>query len=546
MEVPPPGREGFCRIEVWPSEPGTGTPLIWYVDNGILWAYFGTQHPRAFSRGVLSLSWLQRLFADPRLARELSGVFALFAVNNRSREALAVADRLGVQSVYWGTDSAGTQHISTHLLRLMLATGHDGTVNRSGFLAHMGFGYPVDPYTEVYHGVRKLPPSSYLLFADGRLQRGVYWSAPAPSPKQGKGGIPNMVGALRAAMEGGVAEEGIFLGLTAGRDSLCLASMLPAESRPLTGTFGVPGCADQVRAEQISAELKWPHVSGTVCSPEEFSEWATYVAYQSAGLATASYADMTAFVARHVPRGRAFVMGEGGECLRDFFQTDGRQPLDTLQQDYMTHREYLRRTLAPELARDLGEYPGSLLRSVRASIRETDDELFALSFYRFQRMPGTFSLRHSVLGSLRAKLSPFLDTNFMNSAYRLKRDWHGGSRLHRTLIAHARPGLISYFDPPAETLPPTQDWPTRFGGRLGEVVYNLMEELLTLCDDVFHADGVRQLCRETQERPSRAIYHLLRILSFALGRSLLKERTRNGFSAIERMNPVSLPTAEVM
>jgi hypothetical protein len=535
-----------CRLSQWAAEPGTGTPLLWRENTAVTWAYFGAHHPFAISRDVLSSEWVERIFVEPSLARELTGVFSFFAIDARRGRAIIVGDRLGVQALHYGHDRHGTWRISTHAMWLMLANGHDGAVEPAGFLAHMGFGYPVAPHTEVYRGVCKMPPAGYITVGLDSLRQATYAAPVVPGETLQDELIPRLVFAVDSAMNSTLGSHQPLLGLTAGKDSLCLASIA---TRPmLTGTLGVPSCADQVQARHISNTLGWPHLVGTVCSPELLPAWASHVSFQSAGLATASYVDMAAFVDAYVPRGSAFVMGEGGECVRDFFQANGRPALTTLQQDYVTPVDYLRETLVPALLHELRDYPGALLASVRDGRGQEDDRLFATYFYRFQRMPGNFSLRHAVLGSLRARLSPFLDTRFMEHAYGLHPQEHTNSRVHRLMIAYSRPALLQFFERPARTPYSAQHWHERFADGMGPAVEQILVDALPYCDDVFAPHGIRDMCRRNIVKPSRAIYHLLRIVSFVLARRLLRAEAATQLGEIERQQVVlfsySAPSVE--
>src|SRR5687767_14849251 len=108
-------------FQIWRAEPGTGTPLIWGSDGNLTWLYFGSQHPRAVSSETLTAEWLERLFADPSLARELPGVFGFVAHDRRLSRLLAFGDRLGIQAMHVHEDAAGTWRVSTHLTWLLLA-----------------------------------------------------------------------------------------------------------------------------------------------------------------------------------------------------------------------------------------------------------------------------------------------------------------------------------------------------------------------------------------------------------------------------------------
>lgn len=533
VEVPQSDSFDATRIYAWPSAEGEGSPLIWFKDQKFTWVYFGAQNPQTISDKVLSRIWVESVFDDPAFARQLTGVFAFVAIDRMRGRIIVFGDRLGVQPLYYARDEFNPWRISTHLMWLLLANRHDGTVNQMGFLAHMTFGYSVSPYGEVYKNVQKLPPAGYLVLEGNRaIDAGVYWSQPKKSKAFDENETHTLVKTLGSAMASSLSGDGICLGLTAGKDSLCLASAVNNKLRPTAGTFGVDGCADHLQAEEISSKLGFPWLFGGVCPDEEFSDWATYIAFHSAGLATISYVDMAYFAGNSIKPNIAFVIGEGGECVRDFFVRNGQEPLTTLQAEYMTPFQFLQKTLPPALVTLLGSYPESMLNPVREISLASDDYDFAMEFYRYQRMPGNFSLRHAVLSPLKAKISPFLDSRFIDSTYALDRNYYINSRLHRMIIESATPNLLPFFDFPIKGGKTVQNWRGRFSKGVGTIVYKLLDENLGSCTDLFSAVGVRALCAETIQKPSRAIYHLLRILSLILSRHLLKTERENHVATI--------------
>lgn len=535
LEVGVPDEGSPCYFRIWESAPGIGTPLTWHMDDDVMWAYFGAQNPRSISQDVLSRNWLSKIFDHPELARQLTGVFALFAVNVKTGKLVVFNDRLGVQAIHYGQDSSGTWRISTNLTWLLLSLKHDGAVNDDGFLSHMGFGYSVEASEGVYRNIHTMPRSGCIRLSDSGLKHFSYWSPPATTQATSEQQIADAVLDLRQAIKAVAERDEVVLGLTAGKDSLCLASVLVKEDSTLLGTFGVPNSADQLQARQISAQLGIAHVSGGVCSPNEFPFWASHVSFQSAGLATSSYVDMAAFVGTHVPPGRIFIMGEGGECVRDFFQDGNGRPVETLTQRYMTQGNHLRHTLAPEYRKELQGYPRNLVAHAQSKAGLSDDGAFALHFYRYSRMPGNFSLRHAVLSSLRAKSSPFLDSRFIDGTYDLDLRWYENSRLHREIIASARPELLPFFESPVSSKHTVQEWAGRFVNGIGAATYELLDQALPWCEDVFSGDGVRKLCHENMRQPGRAVYHLFRVLSFALARQLLRTESSERLARIPQI-----------
>ena len=500
---------------------GMGTPVTFGRAGTLAWAHFGARLPAALSASSSAGTWLSRLVRDSSTARELTDAGALFVID-MSRATLTVAgDRLGVQAVHYASGEGGAWKVSTHALWLLREMEHAGGVNDDAACEHFAFGYRASALESVYTGLRTLHPASILTVGHAGAHESTYWETPEASEEGDDVSAGELAHLLRAAMAGAAADRAPFVALTAGRDSLCVSSCAAGDLRPRSGTFGHPDCADRQQGAAVAHALGWPYKSTALCPAEEFELWANRIASHSAGLATASYVDMARFVDVVAPHGTTVLMGEGGECVRDFFHHAG-SPLERLAREFMTPAEYLRPTLARRLHGMLDGYPESALARARAQAPDETEGAFALRFYRSVRMPGNFALRHGVLSALRAKSSPFLDSDFIDAAYALPATRFAGSRLHREMIESTRPSLLPFFDRPVQAARTLQEWPERFRGGVGAVVGRLLESHIDDCADVFEPEGVRALARATIAQPSRALYHLLRILSFTLGRRQLR------------------------
>ena len=523
------------EVRVWKAANGHGTPFLWSEEGAPMWGYLGTRHPRASSPTVLSPVWLRQIFDHPALIAQMPGVFGLVVVDREQRRTLVACDRLGIQSVYYTKTHTGDWMVSTQGMWLLLASGCDGTVNDEAFFSYVGFGYNINATPGLYTGIDRLQPGGYLVIQNARLHTGTYWTPPELTGDLGDdfpgGDVPTLAQYLRAAVETTLVEKP-FLGLSAGKDSLCIASVLEPDTAMLSGTFGMPGCSDRVQGEALASRLGWPHGAFNVASVTEFADRVTHLAFYSAGMATSSYVDFVAFIDQCIPPEAAYIMGEGGECVRDFFRMEGGTFMDKLVQVYTTPIEYLRATLNERFYTALDDYPTNIIDMAKAAAEQPDDDIFFVHFYRYQRMFGNFGPRHDVLSALRARVCPFEDAQFIEATYRLKTSYYTGSGVHRAIIAHARPDLLPFFDHPIQLNQHIQDWQTRFANGTGRVVRQLLADTLPLCEDVFNRAGVLTLCDVNMQSPSRAIYHLLRLLSFAVARRIVRREAALRLAAI--------------
>lgn len=496
------------QLLVRPAAPGEGTPVCGGSGLRFRWLWFGLDAPGLCEDEV------GKLFEDPSGFARFRGVWAFFAADPAGRRTLCAADRLGIQAVYYRPELA---FVSTNPMWLLTATGHDGSCLREGLEDHLGFGYAIHPERQYYRGVVRLAPASYRITSDGSSRTVRYWDG--ESTPGGEPDLDSLVAILREAGRAPGREP--WFGLTAGKDSLCLASVAET-GRGIT--FGDPGCADQVQGRELAALLGWEHRTATLCEPADFERWCHWIAEHSAGLTTGSYVDMLDAIERTIPVGGAFVMGEAGECVRDFFRSTGGSPIDYLAANYVTPGDFVRRTLVEEL-RPGAEYPGPLLE--RAGLLAGDPARAALSFYRNCRMPGNFAQRNAVLAPLRAKLAPFADARFIDDSYGLGAAWFGGSRLHRELIARVRPGLLPLFDSPRTQGTSPQEWVARTGGPLRETILRILEDAAPSLPEGWDREGVLELARQ-QPLPPRAVYYLLRVVPLSIAAKLVKTGQGSG------------------
>lgn len=490
------------ELRVRQAPPGEGTPFTGGSGVRYCWLWLGA------GATELDEDRVARLFDNPAGFASFNGVWAFLAADLAGRRTLCAADRLGIQAVYYRPDHG---FASTNPMWLLTATGHDGSYSPEGLADHLGFGYAIHPERQLYRGMVRLAPATYRIAREGTARTGFYWNGETEDNHEPD--LERLARILRDASR--ISGRKPYFGLTAGKDSLCLAA---AAQTGCGITFGDPACADQIQGRALAAALDWEHRRATLCQPADFSRWVHWIAEHSAGLTTASYVDMLDAVERTIPPGGAFVMGEAGECVRDFFPAGTGSPVDYLAQNYVTPAEFLRQTLTPDLRPD-SDYPRRLLE--RAGLLEGDPAEAALRFYRNCRMPGNFAQRHAILSPLRAKLAPFADTGFIDHAYGLGLDWFRASRLHREIIQHTRPDLLRFFDHPVSGAASAQGLPARMAGPLRIALQEILEDAGPSLPECWDHAGIAGMVNLTPP-PDRAVYYLLRLATLAVAAKLMK------------------------
>jgi len=310
-------RSSAPECQVWCGEEGEGSPITVYNDPDVLSACFGALDRRYLSRwgkeeAVIWPRLTRDLLKRPEVAQNLSGTFAIACVDKKAHRTIFLTDKSGIQGIYYAFDGKSLV-LSTNLMWLLLALGHSGEPDEFACFLHFAFGYTVFTNQTLYKGVKRVSAASRVVAdADGVKERR-YWFPPEMAQ------VLDYDAEELAQCIGECIDKSLgpswrpFLGLTSGKDSLCL---LAAATRyglhPLTGTFGSEGCADRVQARDIAARLHLEHVEAGLCSLADFGDECSEIALYSGGLATASYVDMCCFVRNSIPPGYAYVMGEGG------------------------------------------------------------------------------------------------------------------------------------------------------------------------------------------------------------------------------------------
>ncbi len=203
-----------------------------------------------------------------RFVDHLRGMFAIALWDRPRRRLILVRDRMGVKPLYVAETEAGLA-FGSEVKSLVAAGLVQPRLDPVAAELFMAWGYVPGPLT-LFAGVRKLPPASYLLFADGQVvEQREYWS-PWDSPPDSVGDSweedgERLLNLLRTATQARMVSD-VPLGvmLSGGLDSsLLTALMAEASDRPVQ-TFSVGFVEDAAanelgEARQVAERLGTDH-----------------------------------------------------------------------------------------------------------------------------------------------------------------------------------------------------------------------------------------------------------------------------------------------
>jgi hypothetical protein len=303
-----------------------------------------------------------------------------------------------------------------------------------------------------------------------------------------------------------------FLGATSGKDSLALISLLKNNEHTILGSFGNPESADVLQGNEIAKDMAITYKHQNYASSQEFKEFSENIAQISGGLTTSSYIDMLCFVAKSIPKDYTFIMGEGGECVRMFFESfkNIEQSLD----NYITPIEYLNSTL--NLKRENHNFKELLTEQILSEYKGHNTEETLLNFYRQGRMPGNFSNRHKIISVYRSKYSPFLDYDFIKNTYDLDRKNYKNSNLHKQIVVSQNQELVKWFDKPIESKFSPQDFEERFKGYIGKIIRDIFTNMSKTSQLYFNKLELIKILDNQLNSADRGMYYLLRVISFII------------------------------
>lgn len=317
---------------------------------------------------------------------------------------------------------------------------------------------------------------------------------------------------------GGVLKSSIdnidkcFFGATAGKDSLVLIALIKKSSNKILGNFGDKNSADVKQGSKIAIDLGVDYLYKHYASKKEFKEYSNIIANISGGLTTTSYVDMLCFVNKTIPENYTYIMGEGGECIRDFFT--GTKGLEASLEDYITPIEYLNKTLKKS-CQDLN-IKKKLLEQIERNYKGNSIEETLLNFYRKGRMPGNFSNRHKIISNYKAKHSPFLNYDFIMNTYSLDKSLYLDSKIHKKILEIENNNFVKWFNNPIKTAYSSQNLEARYKEYIADFFRETFYAMSETSQIYFNKKALLTMVENQLHKPDRGMYYLLRVISFII------------------------------
>ena len=340
---------------------------------------------------------VRAIVAEPVRARELTG---RFVVVGRAAETIRLLTSTDVVHSLKHAEVDGVDAWATRGLAALTVVDRPVALNSSAIAEYLLFDFVLDG-EELTSGVRQVEEATCIDIDIGRVRSASYWSRAerlAPGP-------PTTPVGLRAAITAAVvpvaAGEGAALGLTAGRDSLLVASCLADAGAAMAAfTMGDPSWPDAVGALAVCAALGWPHARTvpSVSARPSFAEAVRWSAWTE-GLVLAR--DVIGPPLGGLASVRSVLSGSGGEIGRAVWWAGPAAAVGW--------RSSFVAPATAELAPAPAAHVGARVEAALASLPAADDARRLDQLYAFGRMRGWLARGRplaGVAGTTAAYLSP--------------------------------------------------------------------------------------------------------------------------------------------
>ncbi|MBC8755133.1 hypothetical protein H2O64_10650 [Kordia sp. YSTF-M3] len=489
------------HVELFKAEK-QGSTLYWIEDDHYEIIWYSSDHHEEKIRDFLEKLHYHFEETLESIYNYVGGIFEIFIRNKENHKLLIVNDLYGVNGSF--------SLIKNNQLNFFLNFQNFNQLEVPleldviGLQAHFAFGYQVKPFPLPYKNITQIEGGKLHTF-DSALKHET--TALAINFSNNK---PSF--SLKNGMN---ATEKLFIGATAGKDSLALLSQVKEGSEYIkAGNFGNIYSADVIQGKEIAVNLDLEYKYTTLCDEDEFEHYARQIAMISGGLATVSYVDMLKFVDEGIPENYSYVMGEAGECVRMFFPEDTN--LAKAMHNYLTPKEFLLDSFTNDYLGFLNQYPENISSAVAENYTGNSNAEILVNFYRNGRLPGNFGNRHKLLSVFRDKITPFLHEDFIKQTHNLPHERYENDKIHEQIIYDSNQDLLQFFKNPIKSEISVQGWNERISDDTGNVLYKLLEKHIHALKTVFDMEKVLQLVKKQQKSPNRGVYFLFRIVSMAI------------------------------
>ncbi len=435
----------------------------------------------------------------------LDGVFQ-FVIHDKSNKCTYFGcDRIGVGKFYFKEE---VNRQSLFLLSSLHLYPSSLNIDNEGLIFQLAFGYHVKPHPFIYKDIFSTDGGTLYRYnhTNGNIDEDKYWEGSIDSS------IVDYSKIFSDSVNHGTHLNNLSLGLTAGKDSLAILSCFKKKGRGYS--LGSLDSADVCQGKKIAdfLQMPWKHIQ--LCNRNELLENLRHISRYSGGLATGSYVDMVEMF-KHTDLNSGFIMGEGGECVRDFFKLNSDINDFKIFHNYLTPFKILSNYLINFPFYTEEEYFNACFAPVLKQSNVNSLDEFSSYFYRNCRMPGNFSLRHQILAPLRDKISPFLNGKFIDATYTLPLNSFKNSAIHREVIMMFNDKLLPFFDFPLKSNISTQNWSERLQGDLLKEILEIVSLNVKEFDGLIKERSVNDLI-SSSSKEERLYYFLLRIVSLKM------------------------------
>jgi asparagine synthase (glutamine-hydrolysing) len=188
-------------------------------------------------------------------AAKLNGMFAIALWDSNKRKLILARDRMGIKPLHYTVKDGSLLYGSE--MKAILQAPFNRAVDRQALYLILNLSYIPGERT-LLEGIRKLPPSSYLVYEGGSIRVETYWTTPPIDSNQSESAVLEKLEgileeSIRAQM---VADVPVGCFLSGGLDTSALVAYASkASSEPLkTFCMGFGEDTDEFKDAKIVAE----------------------------------------------------------------------------------------------------------------------------------------------------------------------------------------------------------------------------------------------------------------------------------------------------